>query len=314
MASAGRPTLVSALSIFLYWLTACTNTPPIPQEIDLFRRFTVNTVLVDGHRIAYVDLGTGPPVMLIHGFGGSMWQWEHQQIALSAQHRVITVDLLGSGLSDKPEINYSPTHLINFFRSFMEAIGVQKAALIGNSMGAGLAIGMALTYPEHVTKLVLIAGFPSDLRNKIASPKYKSFINYRPPVWLAKLGNFFAGRWATKSMLGEVVYNQDLLTPAIIERSYWNRSQPGFLRPLYSMLNHFDEWEKIYAARLPEIRQPTLILWGEEDRVLPIAVGRELHKTIPGSTFQEIAQTGHIPQWEKPLVVNPIILQFLADQ
>ena len=79
-------------------LTACTSPSSLPQWFDALGRLPVNSVTVQGQRMAYLDVGQGPPVLLLHGFGGSMWQWEHQQAALSAHFRVITHDLVGAGL------------------------------------------------------------------------------------------------------------------------------------------------------------------------------------------------------------------------
>src|SRR5213080_2387897 len=140
--------------------TSCTAPSEVPTWFDSIHRIPVRTVLVQGHRIAYLDAGKGPPVILVHGFGGSMWQWEYQQTALSATHRVITLDLLGSGLSDKPDIDYTPSQMVESFCAFMDTLGIQRAALVGNSMGAGLVIGTALTYPDRVDRLILIGGMP----------------------------------------------------------------------------------------------------------------------------------------------------------
>ena len=137
-------------------LNACATPSDIPTWFDSIQRLPIKTVQVQGHRIVYLEAGTGPPVILVHGFGGSLWQWEYQHTALSADHRVIILDLLGSGLSDKPDIDYTPSQMVEFFRAFMDALGIQRAALVGNSMGAGLVIGMALTYPDRVDRLILI--------------------------------------------------------------------------------------------------------------------------------------------------------------
>lgn len=284
------PALLRAFSV-----TSCTPSQTIPPWFEAIQRLPIHTVHVNGHRIAYLDIGEGPPVILIHGLGGSMWQWEHQQAALSPNHRVITLDLLGSGLSDKPETSYTPERLLDFFRAFMDELGIQKAALIGNSMGAGLVIGMALTHPDRVTHLILIDGLPERLREQVASPQFKRFMEWHPPSLLAKLGNWLAGQWMTKSVLEEIVYDSTLLTPLVLERSYQNRSRPGFLPPLLSILEHIPLWEEGFGTRLHEIRQPTLILWGTNDRVFPLEVGQDMHQKIPGSSFKAIPETGHIP-------------------
>src|SRR5262249_30024963 len=159
-------------------------TVPIPPWFEAFERFPIKTALVHDQHIAYLDVGDGPSVILIHGFGGSMWQWEHQQTALSKHYRVITPDLLGSGLSDKPEIAYRPDEMLTFFVGFMDQLQLEQATLIGNSMGAGLAIGMALEYPQRVSKLVLIDGFPAHVMDHLTSPTLRRAIDTRVPNWL----------------------------------------------------------------------------------------------------------------------------------
>ncbi|MBM4122502.1 MAG: alpha/beta fold hydrolase [Nitrospira sp.] len=307
--------LLPHLSLFpivmLLVLAACAGTSEIPPWFDSMERLPIKTVLVQGHRIAYLDLGTGPPVILVHGFGGSMWQWEYQQASLSAAHRVITPDLLGSGLSDKPDIAYTPTELIEFFTGFLDKLGIERATLVGNSMGAGLAIGMALTHPARVDRLILIDGFPDHVREKLTSPLIQRALDTWAPVWLVRLGNWLAGRGPTETVLREIVHDPSLLTPMVIERSYRNRTRSGFIAPVMAQARNLPLWEEGLAKRLGEIRQPTLILWGAEDKVFPLSVGRELHGTIAGSTFTVIPNAGHMPQWEKPDLVNPLLLNSL---
>lgn len=294
-----------------FLLSACATSPTIPPWFDSIQRLPVQTVLVQGHRIAYLDTGDGPPVILVHGFGGSIWQWEYQQGALSAAHRVVTLDLLGSGWSDKPDIAYTPTELVEFFRGFMDALGIRRASLVGNSMGAGVAIGMALAHPDRVDRLVLIGGLPDHVREKLASPLIKRALDTRAPVWLVRVGNRLIGRGPTEDVLNELVHDRSLLTPAVIERSYRNRKRPGLIPPLMTLGRNLPLWEDGFAKRLGEIRHPTLILWGAEDRVFPPQVGRDLHATMAGSSFTPIPEAGHMPQWERPDTVNPILLQFL---
>jgi pimeloyl-ACP methyl ester carboxylesterase len=305
------PLLVQMLFITLVVTSCTTYTPTRPQHIHLVHRHVVHTTTVLGHTLAYLDEGQGPPLILIHGFGGSMWQWEHQQEALAKHYRVITPDMLGSGLSDKPRIDYSPTFLLNAFTELMDNLDIRQATFIGNSMGAAVAIGMALTHPERVSTLVLISGFPAKVTESIASPSYKRFINSRPPIWLARVGMWLAGRWATTRILTEIIHDPTDITPIVIERSYQNRKASGFLQPLYSQIEHIPEWEERFAPRLGDIPHPTLIIWGGKDKVFPPSVGQTMHKTISQSTFLEVPNSGHIPQWESPQIVNPAILQFL---
>jgi pimeloyl-ACP methyl ester carboxylesterase len=294
-------------------LTACASPSEIPPWFDGLQRQPVHTVTVNGTRIAYLDASGGPPVILIHGFGGSLWQWEYQQAALALHYRVITLDLPGSGLSDKPEIAYTPDEMVAFFRGFLDALGIRKAALVGNSMGAGLVIGMSLAHPDRVDRLVLISGLPKGVREKLTGRLTKRAVETSAPVWLIQLGNWLAGRWVTEDVLKEIVHDHSRLTPAVIERSYQNRRRPGVIPPLMAAARSLPFWEQGFALRIGEIRQPTLIVWGEQDAVFPSEVGRELQATIKGASFALIPKAGHIPQWEQPEVVNPLLIAFLKS-
>ncbi|HEV8326373.1 MAG TPA: alpha/beta fold hydrolase [Nitrospiraceae bacterium] len=298
-------------SLLCHIMTGCSSPSSIPAQFDAIERISIQTVLVHDQRIAYLDVGAGPPVILIHGFGGSMWQWEQQQHTLSQHFRVLTLDLPGAGLSDKPEIDYRPDQMLDFFVGFMDAVNIPQATLVGNSMGAGLAIGMALAHPTRVAKLVLIDGLPQHVMEKLTSPSVRRAIETSAPSWLVSFGNMLFGGLMTESVLREIVHDPALLTPAVIERSNRNRQRPGLIKPLMTVRENLPLWESGFATRVGEITHPTLVIWGEEDRVFPIAVGDELHQTIKGSRFIRIPEAGHIPQWERPDLVNQELITFI---
>ena len=285
----------------------------MPPHFEAFERFPIHTLQVKGERLAYLDVGEGRPVIVIHGFGGSMWQWEHQQVPLSREFRLLTPDLIGSGLSAKPDIEYRPDEMLDYFVAFMDALNIQQAALVGNSMGAGLAIGMALEHPDRVSKLVLIDGFPANVRERVTSPSIQRALDTPAPSWLASFGNWLFGGLLIESVLKEMVHDPALLTPAVVERSNRNRQRPGVMRPLMTARGALPLWETGYAKRIGQIRHPTLIVWGEDDRVFPIAVGEDLHRTITPSSLVRIPNAGHIPQWEQPDLVNPAMIDFLRQ-
>ena len=295
-------------------MTACSSPPPIPPYFEAFERIPIHTVEVNGERVAYLDVGQGRPVILIHGFGGSMWQWEHQQQPLSAEFRLITPDLIGSGLSTKPEIEYRPEQMLEYFIGFMDGLRLRQATLVGNSMGAGLAIGMALTYPDRVSQLVLIDGLPANVRERLTSPSIKRALDTAAPSWLASFGNWLFGGVMIESVLKEIVHDPALLTPAVIERSNRNRQRPGVIPPLMTVRGTLPLWESGFAKRIGDIRHPTLILWGEEDQVFPLPAGEELHRSIKGSALVRIPNAGHIPQWERPDLANRAMIEFLRRQ
>jgi pimeloyl-ACP methyl ester carboxylesterase len=294
-------------------MTACSSPSSIPTQFDAIERMPVHTVRVHGQQIAYLDVGAGPSIILIHGFGGSMWQWEYQQHPLSQHFRVLTLDLPGAGLSDKPAIDYRPDEMLDFFVGFMDAVKIPQATLVGNSMGAGLAIGMALTHPTRVAKLVLVDGLPQHVMDKLTSPSVRRALETSAPSWLVSFGNMLFGGLLMESVLREIVHDPALLTPAVIERSNRNRQQPGLIKPILAVRENIPLWESGFATRLGEITHPTLVLWGEKDRVFPIAVGEEIHQTIKGSRFIRIPNAGHIPQWERPDLVNQELITFIRS-
>lgn len=309
------------LVLFVLWLlsslmTACASPPPIPPYFEPLapsptERIPIKTVLVHDQRIAYLDVGTGPPVILIHGFGGSMWQWEHQQQALSQHFRTLTLDLPGSGLSDKPDIDYLPNQMLEFCLGFMDVLQIPRATLVGNSMGAGLAIGMALSHPARVDKLVLIGGLPSQVMAKLTSRSFRQALETRAPWWLVSVGHWLFGGMVTDSVLKEIIHDHTLLTPAVVERSSQNRRRPGVIKPIMAMRNALPSWETDFAPHLASITHQTMIIWGESDRVFPIAVGEELHYRIRTSTFVRIPNAGHMPQWERPELVNRSLITYI---
>ena len=311
-----RCTAVASSHVLTFCLAAvlmsgCAAPPEIPRWFDGFQRFPVNTVSVNGHRIAYLDEGQGHPVILIHGYGGSMWQWEYQQIPLAGQFRVITPDLIGSGLSDKPNLDYRPEELIESIRSLMDALGLPTATLIGNSMGGGVAIGMALTHPDRVSRLVLIDSLPDHVRERLASPLMQRALNTSVPAWLARFGALFVGNRTMEAVLKEIIFDHTLVTAAVLDRSNRNRQREDMITPLMSLRESLPLWEQHFAPRLKDIPHSTLILWGEQDRLFPPQVGRDLQATIPQARLIIIPDAGHIPQWEQPQVVNRHITEFL---
>jgi pimeloyl-ACP methyl ester carboxylesterase len=303
-----------ALCLLTLLSEACAPTSPIPSQFEAFERIPIHTVTVHEQRIAYLDVGTGPPIILIHGFGGSMWQWEHQQHALAEHFRVLTLDLPGSGLSDKPDIEYRPDQMLGFLVGFMDTLEIPHATLVGNSMGAGLAIAMTLEHPARVAKLVLIGGLPPQVMQTLTSPSIRRALETRAPVWLISLGNRLFGGLMTESVLREIVHDPALLTPAVVERANRNRRRPGLIGPLLAAQQALPLWESGFALRIGTVTHPTLVIWGEEDRVFPIAVGEELHRAISGSRFVRIPHAGHLPQWERPGLVNRSLIEYIQHQ
>jgi pimeloyl-ACP methyl ester carboxylesterase len=195
----------------------------------------------------------------------------------------------------------------------MDALQITHADLVGNSMGAALAIGMALDHPTRVSNLVLIDGFPAHVMDHLGSPTVRRALETSAPAWLISVGNWLFGWSMTESILREFIYDPALITPAVLDRSNRNRRRPGQFRPLMALGKNLPIWEEQFAPRIGKVAQRTLIVWGEEDRVFPIEAGETLNQTIPSSRLIRIPKAGHIPQWEQPDLVNSELLRFLQS-
>jgi pimeloyl-ACP methyl ester carboxylesterase len=282
-----------------------------PTRIGWNPSLAPGTVDVKGHTVFYAVKGEGEPVLLIHGYGAAMWLWEKQVDILSRSHRIYLIDLIGHGFSDRPRIDYTPPFYIHFFRDFMDAIGVEKASLVGNSMGGGLAWAMAALFPERVNRLVLIDSIPPDVLNQVKNDSFRALVAVGRIPFLLPLA--FAGRNkdSIRWILQECVWNTDLITPEVANRQYQLSRIKGTTQCLYSTFKNAKDAVKLRES-LSRIDRPTLLIWGENDLIFPPSVGEGLQSAISGSRLQIIEKSGHIPMWETPDKVNPLLLDFLS--
>ncbi|MGZ3569867.1 MAG: alpha/beta fold hydrolase [Thermodesulfobacteriota bacterium] len=301
------------VSLFLMpFLWGCSAPLVRPNRIDWNPSLPPKIVQVNGHTIFYTVKGEGSPLFLIHGYGAGMWVWEKQIEVLSQRYRVYTVDVIGHGFSDRPKIPYAPEAYIYFLRDFMDAVGIEKATLIGNSMGGGIAWGTAIFFPERVDRLILIDCVPPDVLQQVKNKSLRTLIAIRDIPFLPYLVISARSKSSMKWVLMECVSDVNLITPEVVKRQYQLSKIKGTTWVLYSTLKHAEEAFKL-KDQFSLIRQPALFIWGEKDIVFPPEVGETLHRAITGSRFQLIEKSGHIPMWETPDEVNQAILDFLKE-
>ncbi|MGA2518356.1 MAG: alpha/beta hydrolase [Thermodesulfobacteriota bacterium] len=284
-----------------------------PTRIDWNPSFSPQTIQINGHTIFYTVRGEGKPLLLIHGYGAGMWVWEKQIDVLSRSYRVYALDLIGHGFSDRPKIPYTPETYIHFFRDFMDGVEIEKAVLIGNSMGGGIAWAMAILYPERVDRLILIDCVPPDVLQQVKNESFRALAVINDIPILAYLAIAARGRHSLKWVLLECVSDIKRITPEVVNRQYQLSKIKGTTWVLYSTLRHAKEALTL-KDQLSMIRQPTLFIWGEKDLIFPPHVGEVLHQAVAGSKFLRVEGSGHIPMWETPDEVNQAILDFLKDE
>jgi len=252
--------------------------------------------LAGGVRLHYLDGGRrdGPPVLLIHGFGDNAFTWDAWTKRLGREHRVLVVDLPGHGLTAAPaDYAASAERYADLIDAFLGKIGVASAAVAGNSMGGGVSWQLAVRHPARVTKLVLIdaAGVPSPPSNE-------------PPPLAFRIMRYEAGRRLLASIDNTPLIRSGLAAN-LIDRSAL--TEPFIRR--WADLQRFPDHRRILMsvaiggsgdpdAMLRRIRVPTLILWGAQDRLIPLDAAHRFERTIAGATLIVYPDVGHMPQLE----------------
>jgi pimeloyl-ACP methyl ester carboxylesterase len=252
-----------------------------------------------GVRINYYEAGQGPPVILLHGFGASAYSWRFLGPALARDHRVLTIDLKGFGLSAKPEDGkYAISDQADMVAEFIRTRDLRDLVVIGHSMGGGVTL---MTYfkvrgddPARIKKLVLIdsAGYPQKM------PLF---------IWLAKVpvlssvgGKLVSPRFAAGMALRKCYYHKDRITDEQIDTYAYYASLPGAREAVLATAQQIlPEDIEAVTARYKTITVPVLIIWGAEDEVVPVAVGKNFKRDIPDSELLILPQCGHIPPEEE---------------
>ena len=260
----------------------------------------------------WVNGNEGTDLILIHGIGSYMEAWENNVEFFSQNHRVFVLDLPGFGRSDKPVVQYSFPYFSQFVLDFMDAQGIERASLVGNSMGGGVSQHIAVQAPDRVAKLVLVnsAGFSKDLTIllRVSSLPLIGELLSRP------------SRKGTMRILKECVYDPSLITDDMVELGYQIVSQPGatkaFLATLRSTIKFTGLTKKVlrsFTDNFNSIKAPTLVIWGQQDRILPVSGANVAEKGIPNTTVHIFDPCGHMPQIERPEEFNTIVENFLLN-
>ena len=294
------------------FLRGCSIPLVRPKRIDWNPSLSPKTIQINNHTIFYTAKGEGKPLLLIHGYGAGIWVWQKQIDLLSQSCRVYALDLIGHGFSDRPKISYTPETYILFLRNFMYGLKIERATLIGNSMGGGIAWAMAILYPERVDRLILIDCIPPDVLRQVKNESLRTLVAIKSIPILPYLVLAARGKHSIKWILLECVSDIRLITSEVVDRQHQLSKIKGTTWVLYSTLKHAEEALKL-KDQFSLIRKPTLFIWGEKDLIFPPAVGEALHQAIVGSRFQMIKKSGHIPMWESPVEVNQAILSFLEN-
>lgn len=253
---------------------------------------------VDGIKVFYQTEGMGEPVVLIHGNGLSHGQWKYNIGTLSQSHKVYALDLPGFGLSDKPEVNYGVSYYVEFMRSFIDARHISNPIIIGHSMGGAVAAEFAAKYPQEVAGLALSAATGispiGTLYSKELFDVFFSITARSRKLFCRSM--FYDG--PTSALLDDTMLVADN-----------KESRNAFMKNCRDMMMY----DSYRTGLLKSITAPTLILWGQNDLLLPVSDALKYQDSIHGSSVKLFDKCGHIPNVERHEEFNRTIDEFLSS-
>ncbi len=270
---------------------------------------------IHGYRRAYVDTGTGPPLLLVHGIGDSSDTWRPVLDQLALDHRVVLPDLLGHGRSEKPRADYSVAAYANGMRDLLAVLGIDRVTVVGHSLGGGVAAQFAYQYPERCDRLVLVSSggigrSVSPLLRMATVPGAELLMPLfgLPPV---RAGSHALGRLA--AMLGRGLGRDTEEIIAVVDALPNTTARQAILRTLRSSV----DWRgqvitMVDRAYLVE-GVPTLVVWGAEDAIIPVSHARVAHAVLPGSRLEIFEDAGHFPHHTHPDRFVEVVSAFLAE-
>ncbi|MGE5698091.1 MAG: alpha/beta fold hydrolase [Candidatus Sericytochromatia bacterium] len=270
----------------------------------------LRTITLHGDRVAYRDEGAGEVLLLIHGVGGSSQNWRELAPILSTKYRVIAPDLLGHGESDKPRGDYSLGAFAVWLRDFLDALGISKVTVVGHSFGGGVALQFAHQHKEYVRRLVLVSsgGLGGDLGNLLRMLSLPGaelalrLIASRPAI---KAAGMFRARKSSPDSVTR--YSETFRAHAALS----NRdNRQAFLRTLRSVVDH--RGQAVCALNRLHVDLPTMIIFGDQDRCIPVAHAYAAHSAMPGSRLHVLPGVLHHPHVERPETVMTLIDDFMA--
>lgn len=271
-------------------------------------------VMIHGHDVRYVRAGDGPVIVLIHGIAGSSRSWREATEGLAAHHTVIAPDLIGHGESAKPIGDYSLGAHASGVRDLLGVLGIPRATVVGHSFGGGVAMQLAYQHPECCERLVLVAS--GGLGREVSWMLRALALPGSELLWPLIFPAFVRDRGTD---LGRALWRRGLLRSSRIDemwRSYSSLADSpnrrAFLRTLRSVVDTRGQvvsaMDRLYLAA----SMPTLIIWGDQDHIIPIDHGYAAHDAIAGSRLEIFEGADHFPHAEQPERFVATVSDFMA--
>jgi len=283
------------------------------EWLDVDWQSHTHRIQLDGREVNYVDLGDGPALVFFHGLGASWQSWLENLPEFARDHRVVAMDFPGFGYSETAVGEISIEYYASWAYRLLDALGIESAAIVGNSMGGFIAAEMAIRRPDRAERMAVVS----------AAVFWQSYRRAQPLVGLARLSDAHVARALNRS------------TDAVATRPRlrsWALATAGFRYP--HLISHELAHELVRSARrtdgylpalealadypleeeLPKIGCPTLIVWGAQDTLVPVKDAKRMQELIPGSRSEVFERTGHVAMLERPERFNQLLREFLGTE
>jgi pimeloyl-ACP methyl ester carboxylesterase len=269
---------------------------------------------IHGHDVRYFRAGTGPAVLLVHGMAGSASTWKSSMRLLARDYTVIAPDLLGHGRSDKPRTDYSLGAFAAGLRDLLIATGIDRATVVGQSLGGGIAMQMAYQHPEQIERLVLVS---SGGLGREVSALLRMFTFPGSEFLAPAVMNSYVRDWG--NVVSRFLQRSGVRAPSAEEK--WKafaslcgaENRVAFIKTLRSVVDMSGQsvsaHDRLYLSR----HLATLIIWGERDNVIPVEHAYAAHDAMPGSRLEIFEQSSHFPHAEEPERFAEVLRDFMES-
>ncbi len=298
---------ITMLFIIIFW----HNDIPLPKLQAKYANKYSKFINIQGMPVHYREEGRGNEIIvLIHGTGASLHTWQGWVDGLKSNYRVISLDLPGYGLTGpNPAKDYSMGFYVHFLSDFFSRLGVNKCILAGNSLGGAIAWNYAVTYPKQVSKLVLVdaGGYPIQSKSVPIAFRIGAI-----PI-LNDLLKVVTPKFVIRKSLENVYVNQNKVSDSLVDRyfelSLREGNRQAFVDRMVSFKNKSLGFEN--TNKIPSLKMPVLVLWGENDGLIPLEVAQRFHHDLPHDTLVVLPHIGHTPMEEDAMATLAVLRQFL---
>jgi pimeloyl-ACP methyl ester carboxylesterase len=281
--------------------------------LDIDWREHQQWVQVAGAPVNVIDLGEGDPMVFIHGLAGAWVNWLENLPHFARDHRVIAMDLPGFGHSPMPTEKISIAGYGRIVDELLDALGVERAVVVGNSMGGFIGAEVAIQFSTRVQKLVLVSAAGISIEHQRNEPVLRVLERVDDVLilttgWMATRSAALARRpRARRQIMKLVAHRADELPGPLIAEQVMGSGKPGFVPALDALTDY------PIRDRLGEIACPVLVVWGEEDHLVPVRDAYIFGELIPDARVVVWPDTGHVAMLERPVAFNALVDDFLAQ-